>query len=214
MLRTILGALGSVLLLAGCASHEGNLVSPEEFAATAVGSREARALRPGDQVSLSVEVSGKLHIPAVELELNYAGSVPAPYIGDIKVGGLTLADARSELEKEYSLIYAKKPFVIFRLADDHAAGDWGFVTVLGQVRNPGRFPLETVSGMNLSEALHEAGGFGDSANMNNIMITRQLAEGEVVQCVVDIKEIGRSGLSGHDLVLAEGDVIYVSERLF
>lgn len=214
MRRTILSALGSVILLAGCASHEGNLVTPEEFSATSGVSHERRDLRPGDQVLLSVEVGGKLHIPAVELELDYSGSVPAPYIGDTKVGGLTLAEARSELEKKYARIFVKDPFVIFRLADDQAAGDWGFVTVLGQVRNPGRFPLETASGMNLSEALHEAGGFGDSANMNNIMITRQVAEGEFIQCMVDIKQIGRSGLSGHDLVLSEGDVIYVSERLF
>lgn len=214
MLIRLTAIAGCALVFSGCTTRPSNAVSPEEFAKTAHVSTEARALRSGDEVQLAVEVNGNQEVQATLMEVDYTGSVPAPYIGDVQVAGLTLAEARLELEKHYAHIFVKKPLITFRLSEKESAGEWGYVTVLGQVRNPGRFPVETAEGMNLSDALHEAGGFGDSADMNEIVVSRKTRQGDAIQCVVDIKAIGLAGSSDQDVLLVNGDVVFVSERLF
>ncbi len=202
------------ILLAGCVTTDSPVVTAEEFSASVRAQKQARLLRSGDRVYLSVEVKGKKEIPQTTIQVNHDGSIPVPFVGDVKLDGLTLAEARLLLEKSYSRIFVTAPLITFGLVDDGAAGEWGYVTVLGQVRNPGRFSVMTSAGMNLSEALHEAGGFGDSANMNEIVVTRVAPDGKTIQYIADIKAFGRSGSTQQDIVLFDGDVVYVPERLF
>ena len=201
-------------LLTGCATDNSKLVSAEMFNSSQGAPVKARQLSAGDEIIFSVEVNGKEEVLPVSVELNFSGSVPAPLIGDVRLSAMTLEQARIALEKSYSRIFMSEPMVTVKLAKDKGAGEWGYVTVLGRVRNPGRFPVPTVSGMNLSDALHEAGGFGDSANMNEITVTRNMPDGSQLQCACDITQLGRAG-SGHiDLLLFNGDMVYVPESLF
>ena len=206
--------LAPLLLLTGCASNDASVLSPEEFSKTMLVKQRARVLRPGDEVLLAVEVNGKKEVPMTTIKVDYAGALAAPLVGDVVVDGLALAAARQELQTHYARIFVGAPMITFQLDDNDVAGEWGYITVLGQVRSPGRFPVQSIAGMNLSDSLHEAGGFGDSANINEVVITRETAAGRLVQCLCDIKEFGTVGSAQRDLVLFDGDVVYVPERLF
>jgi protein involved in polysaccharide export with SLBB domain len=200
--------------LTGCATDNAQIVSAETFNSSQGAPVKARQLSAGDEIIFSVEVNGKEEVLPVSVELNFSGSVPAPLVGDVRLNAMTLEEARITLEESYSRIFIPEPMVTLKLAKDKDTGEWGYVTVLGRVRNPGRFPVSTVSGMNLSDALHEAGGFGDSANMNEITVTRNMSDGHQLQCTCDITQFGRAG-SGHmDLLLFNGDIVYVPESLF
>ena len=202
------------MLLAGCVTQPDGFVSPAEFALTQVPRAEARTLRAGDDIELAVEVNGSREVELTRLELGYDGMVPAPLIGDVKVDGLTLAEARAVLIRDYGRIFTTPPLITLRMADDQLAGEWGYVTVLGQVRIPGRYAISSSAGMTLSDALHEAGGFGDSANMKEVVVTRRTVAGEMVQCRCDITRLGQAGSGELDLTLFDGDIVQVPERLF
>jgi len=201
------------MLMAGCVSNDAHVVTPEVFSRSRTGQIEARKLRPGDGIEFSVEVNGATEVPLSPVELGYDGMVLAPLIGDVKLDSLTLAQARATLEKGYARIFVAPPLIRLNLAD-RDIGEWGYVTVLGQVRNPGRFPIASIAGMNLSEAIHEAGGFGENANIHEVVATRNTAHGKQIQCSCDISQIGKVDSGHRDLVLFYGDIIYVPERLF
>jgi len=202
-----------LLLLQGCVSNNTQEVTAEVFSRTSVGLLEARTLSPGDEIEFSVEVSGVREVPVSTAKLDYNGSVVVPLIGSIKLGSLTLAQARSALEKGYGKIFVSTPLITIRLAGE-VVGEWGYVTVLGLVRSPGRIPIDSSAGINLSDALRAAGGFNQSANMQNIVITRKTADGKSIQCKCDIRKLGLTGAEQYDLTLFNGDIVHVPERLF
>ena len=214
MTRCGIAAVLLLGLLAGCATEQAQFVTPEDFARTQVVRAEARTLRAGDEIELAVEVNGSVEIERTSLELGYDGLVPAPLVGDVKLDGLTLPEAREVLISKYDRIFTTQPLITLRMADEKEAGEWGYVTVLGQVRNPGRYAIASSAGMTLSDALHEAGGFGESANMKEVVATRRTETGELVQCQCDITRLGRSGSGQLDLTLFDGDIVQVPERLF
>lgn len=203
----------ALMLMAGCVSNDAHVVTPEEFSRSRVGRIEARKLRPGDEIEFAVEVNGTQEVPLSGVRLDYDGSILAPLIGDIHLDSLTLVQARSALEEGYGRIFVTPPLITLRLADKEV-GEWGYVTVLGQIRNPGRFPISSSAGMNLSDALHAAGGFGENANMHEIVATRNVVDGKQIQCMCDIAQLGKVGSGYSDLVLFSGDIVYVPERLF
>ena len=213
MMIRFAGLILGTLVLSGCATNSENVVSPQKFMQSRAVQLEARTLSPGDELELSVEVNGKKEIPQSIMELNYEGDLLAPLIGDVNLQHKTLAEARILLETKYSIIFVGTPMITLRMASE-TAGEWGYVTVLGQVRNPGRFPITRSVGMNLTDAIHEAGGFGESADFNDIIVTGKNADGEVMQCVCDIAQFGRANSDHQDVVLFNDDTVYVPERLF
>lgn len=189
------------------------MVSPETFAQSRSGQVQARVLHPGDAIELAVEVNGNKEVPLSRVELAYDGSIPAPLVGNANLDKLTLAEARAALEVMYSRIFVAPPLITIRLADEDV-GEWGYVTVLGLVRSPGRLAIASIEGMNLSDALHEAGGFDQNANMQGVVVTRKTSDQKLVQCECDITKLGRTGSGQYDLVLFDGDIVFVPERLF
>jgi len=212
MIKSMLIGL-ALFLLQGCVSSNTQEVTAEVFSRTSVGHIKARTLNPGDEIEFSVEVSGVQEVPLSVAKLDYSGSVTVPLIGSVKLGSLTLAQARSALEKGYGKIFVAAPLITLRLAGE-VVGEWGYVTVLGLVRSPGRIPIDSLAGINLSDALHAAGGFDQSANMQSIVVTRKTVDGELIQCKCDITKLGLTGSEQYDLTLFNGDVVYVPERLF
>jgi len=83
------------------------------------------------------------------------------------------------------------------------------VTVLGEVRKPGSFPLTT--GMTLVQAISDAGGLSAIANGDRVNLTRK-DKGSATTVVISFDSI-TSGKSP-DIPLQAGDQIFVNERVF
>ncbi|MEY2936120.1 MAG: hypothetical protein RL033_6869, partial [Pseudomonadota bacterium] len=83
------------------------------------------------------------------------------------------------------------------------------VTVLGEVRKPGSFPLTT--GMTLVQAISDAGGLSAIANGDRVNLTRK-DKGSATTVVLSFDSI-TAGKSP-DIPLQAGDQIFVNERVF
>ena len=204
-----------VTLLSGCVSTNNTLVEPQAFmdrkqeVATV-----ARVLEDGNTVELSVEVDGTMEVSFHRAELNRQGVVTLPLVGDVKIGGLSLDEARRIIGLVYSDYYVSTPVIMISLANDTEVTEWGFVTVLGRVGQPGRVPLSSSSGIKLSGVIQQAGGFAPSAKSSEIRITRTEEGDRKIQTTIDFEDIGRRGNVSADLTLLDGDIVFVPERIF
>ena len=199
----------------GCATQDG-VVDTSDFTrrTQSVAAKQAAELEPGDSIEISVEVDGRVEVPLHRSSLNFNGIATLPLVGDVKIGGLNLNIARAVIAKRYGALYVSKPLIMISLVDDKAVSEWGQVRVLGRVNRPGTVPLTTASGMNLSAAIQEAGGFATSAKTTEIQVTRPSSSGKKLRVVVNFNEIGEQGNAEADIKLIDGDIVFVPERIF
>ncbi len=207
--------VGFMGLIAGCATMGSSSETTRGFMlGTQGGSSQSRDLAPGDGVEISVEVDGSMEVSLHRAELNHQGMVTLPLVGDVKIGGMKLAAARGIIAKTYGAYYVNPPVVMLTLVDGDVVGEWGSVTVLGRVNKPGRVPLQSQNGINLSAAVQVAGGFAPSAKQSDIRVSRTDELGMKTRVSVDFRKIGQAGNVAADIMLIDGDIIYVPERIF
>lgn len=203
------------MLQTGCVTSDGASASTQEFSKN----KPTQASLPselvvGNTVELSVEVDGNMEVLSHHAQINQQGMATLPLVGDVKISGYTLSKARSTIAQTYGAYYVNPPVVMLSLQVDPEDGEWGSVTVMGRVIQPGRVPLRSQSGMNLTEAIQEAGGFAPSANKSKIRVSRTDKDGKNLKVYVDFEEIGQKGNMDSDIKLIDGDIIYVPQRIF
>ncbi len=201
---------------AGCTSSGSLTVSPKEFVQDVQGANggQVAGLVSGDAIELSVEVDGRMEVIAHRAGINPSGMVTLPLVGDVRIGGMTVGAARDLIAKTYGRYFVNPPVIMLSRVEDSVQGEWGFVTVTGQVGQPGRVKVESASGIKLTSAIQEAGGFADSAKKNDIRVSRKGSDGRKIQVKVDYEEIGQKGNVEADIDLKDGDVVYVPQRIF
>ncbi|MBN9481465.1 MAG: polysaccharide export protein [Bordetella sp.] len=155
---------------------------PPSFSSLALASSEAPTdvIGVGDTLSVSVfEPGGGLFSGAARdgatsgnqtlppLVVNRNGAVPIPFAGEVRVEGLTPAQASAAVRR--ALIgKVANPQVIVTVAGNASNA----VTVLGEVRNPGRQPL-SASHDRILDVIAAAGGSSRSIYDVNVQIQRQ-----------------------------------------
>ncbi|MFP5390672.1 MAG: polysaccharide export protein EpsE [Gammaproteobacteria bacterium] len=159
----------------------------------------ADLLGAGDLVRVSVYGSPDL---TVETRVSDSGTISYPLIGQVNVGGLTVAAAEMKIAGQLeSGGYVKKPQVNIVVT----AVQSQLVSVLGQVNRPGRFPLE--GKRSVMDLLATAGGIAaDGADTVSLIRKR---DGKTTREEIDVVEMVRAGELAKDYQLAGGDVLYV-----
>jgi protein involved in polysaccharide export with SLBB domain len=202
-------------LLLGCSTSDTTTVESQVlFKNSADAPILVSKLVVGDSIELSVEVEGTMEVRQHRSEVNHQGMVTLPLVGDLKIGGMKIDEAKRTILKTYGAYYVNPPIVMLALVNDDAVSEWGTVTVLGKVASPGPIALRSSSGIKLTEAINGAGGFSGSAKKSDIRISRVHADGRKVRTSVDYEEIGLEGNAKADIKLIDGDIIYVPERIF
>ncbi len=193
-LYVVLIALACVV--GGCASPQTNTVTlPPPTQSTTLG--------PGDVFEMNIVGEDKL--PTTYM-VSPDGSVDFPYVHRMHVEGMEPQAVVDALRNALiSQGYFKDPSVMVRVTEYKSK----VVSVLGQVKNPGTFPL--VPGFTLVQALSRAGGPAAVADVNNIMLTRTTGKARrTIRLSLQSITEGRSA----DVPLQSGDVITVGERVF
>jgi len=196
ILRQVCLLLGTALLCCGADSS--------------VDSGEAYRLFPKDVVTFSVYGEGDL---STKLRLSGQGVINLPLLGDVKVGGLTLAEAEAKISNSYiEREILVRPQITLQV-NEYSKKE---ITVLGQISKQGKIelPPETTQ-LNLIEAISAAGGFTRIAKADSVRITRKdPATGEEKVYIIDVESMiaGRSKEKAF-YVLPE-DIIFIPERLF
>lgn len=130
--------------------------------------------------------------------VNPDGTIQFPFIGPIKIAGLTENEARELLTRRLSK-FVQDPQITVRVQ----AYRNGRIYVDGEVRVPGLQTLDDVP-MTLPEAINRAGGFSPEADRSSIELTR--ADRTIR---IDLPNLTRQGVNPNRLLLANGDLLRV-----
>lgn len=156
---------------------------------------------------LQVTVAGKPEFSAAAgggsakgSRVDGTGAVHLPFLGAVKVAGLTITQTREKLQTLLQK-YVKDPWVIAEVAEYHSQP----LYLLGQFKNSGTFyldrPLTLVQGLSLGS------GFDASANLRGARLSR---DGKIMR--VDLADLLLSGDSRQNIWLQGGDTIYIPDN--
>jgi protein involved in polysaccharide export with SLBB domain len=139
-----------------------------------------------------------------------------PLLGVVKVTDRTIDDLAAELQRRYAQYYVNPQVVVEFVTDQKSGGamPWGYVTVLGRVKKPGRVFIPATRDLTVSAAIQEAGGLDTSAKDTAIRLTRVGDDAKTQSQEVNLRAVGTKGELAGDLALRPGDVIYVPELVF
>ena len=185
-------------------------------------SEDAYTLGAGDLVKVDI-----FDTPELKLETRYTvlvdGSLNLPWIGTVKVQGLTLVQAADVLALRYAQ-FINKPLITLNSVSPRPLK----IAVLGEVNRPGAYIISPISGTetsrtNLSDrtssdtgsqwptvtkAIQTAGGITQLANVRKIQVRRRAAGAERV-IDVDLWKFLQAGEQNQDFALRDGDAIVI-----
>jgi polysaccharide export outer membrane protein len=117
---------------------------------------------PGDGLEVTVIGNDDLsRIPTVQTN----GAIVLPLLGEVQVAGLTVGEIQRKVTSLLEKDYLVNPQVVVKVREFNSQ----FVTVVGEVKQPGRKPLRGRT--RLIDALVEAGGFTPNAS-GEVVVSR------------------------------------------
>lgn len=166
-----------------------------------VGSASAAAaykLHSGDQLNINVYGDTTLSGPQTVLP---DGNIAMPLVGKIHIGGQTPEQAAQTIT--YALQkYVRHPVVTVSVAQEGPIN----VLVLGNVKNPGKYPLPP-SGSMLTDAIAAAGGIGPVDGPYPDARVAQ-ANGASVE-PVSLEKLLHQGDTTQNVALQDGQIVYI-----
>jgi polysaccharide export outer membrane protein len=156
---------------------------------------------PGDILRISVFKNPDLSLDA---RVSEAGTLSYPLIGSVPVGGLTLSAAEkklAELLREGGFVLNPQVNILVTTALA------GLVSVLGEVKTPGRYAIEAAGG-HLSGMLAVAGGIAPTGA--DIVIVSGLRGGKPFRREIDIVAMSLGSNAADDILLSGGDTLFVN----
>ena len=162
-------------------------------------------LSPNDEIVVTVFQEDDL-ITKTIIDVN--GHVMLPLVGEVKVSGMTTAQATARIQQLYDQDYLVKPqvnLIVIKFAARHFA-------VLGQVQRPGSFDFPQNEPMNLLEALAMAGGYTRLGAPSKVSV-RRVENGAPQIYRLNADEMTQD-LKKKSFQILPNDVITVGERAF
>lgn len=167
------------------------------FAPGAVLAQEEAAIHAGDQLAIAVYGDSTLSQTAI---VQGDGTIQFPLVGRIAVAGKSPTEARDLVAKALEK-YVRRPNVTLNVV---AQGQIN-VTVLGNVKNPGKFAMR--SGSHLSDAISAAAGV---AMMNGEYPIARLTEPDGTIVTSSLQKLIHDGDASQNLALADNAMVYVA----
>jgi polysaccharide export outer membrane protein len=193
--------LAGPVLQGGAAAPYAAPAAQNTPAAPAAGdNRRLLQLGPGDLVTISVfgrpEMDGNLYV-------DDDGTLRVPLAGKVAVGGLSPTEASEAIERALKTgEILVDPHVSITVSQSRSQR----VSVLGEVRAPGRYAIE--SNTTILDLLAQAGGVTDGS-ANVIFILRPDASGTATRIPVDIGAFAEGRGGPPTEMLHGGDSVFV-----
>jgi polysaccharide export outer membrane protein len=157
-------------------------------------------LGAGDVLRINVYQSPDL---SVETRVNEAGTISYPLLGRVQLGGLSIPDAEKRIAdglRTGNFVRQPQVSILVTQVRGHQ------VSVLGQVGRPGRYPLE-FGEVRLTDMLAAAGGAAPTGSENIVVVGTR--NGQPYRTEVDLPSVFGPGRRANDVLLQNGDVIWV-----
>ena len=206
--------LSAAVLSAACAGTPARTYVPEQSSAATMElaqgieqfrRTEAYLLQPGDLLEIKVFMEDNMERTQ---RISGSGTITFPLAGNIRVAGLTVADAEASLSSALKT-YLKNPQVSVLIKE------YGNKTVyvLGQVKKSAAIGIPPEKPLTVLEAVTSVGGFTEIAATGKVRVLR--VENGVQRALdVDVTQITKQGNKSLDIALQPGDVVFVPQSLF
>jgi polysaccharide export outer membrane protein len=163
-------------------------------------SRESRYhLHPGDVITVDYRYSPEYN---ATVAVQPDGFATLPLLGDIKMGGLTLSEARSQL-----LVKAGErlndPEITLNLKEFEKP----YYIVGGEVGQPGKFEIR--GRVTALRAVEMAGGFKTSGKASQVLLIRPVNNVDAQTKLLDLKKVIDRAQLNEDVELRAGDMLVV-----
>jgi polysaccharide export outer membrane protein len=192
----------ALLLLAGCAGGDA-YVRVEDFPGAPAAPAGPYLIAEGDL--LSIRVFGQEGLSG-SVRVRSDGKISLPFVNEQQAARLTPATLGALLQASLKT-FLVNPVVAVSLEERHASQ----VSVLGNVAQPGLYPLQPGSGV--LRAVAQAGGLGRFADQGQIYVLRADLDRPGRAGVTKIRFTWQALVSGQGpaaaFELREGDVVFV-----
>jgi polysaccharide export outer membrane protein len=164
-------------------------------------------LGPGDVVTISVYGQEDL---SARVRISSDGKISFPLIGQVEIAGLLPIEAEAAIARRLSQgNFVENPQVnVF--VEERVTTASEMVTILGMVKQPGRFPVESASSEGAGTVIGLialAGGLLNDA-ADYLILTRE-AGGKQQTLRVDLLDVLKSGDLSQNYDLMAGDIVFV-----
>lgn len=130
------------------------------------------------------------------------GKITLPLVGEIAAGGLTPDGVAAQITRRLDGLVLN-PKVSVAVNETTEAR----ISVLGEVRTPGRFAITDKDGV--LTALSLAGGLTEFARTDGIYVLRQDYDGKRVRIRFDFRKLAGGQGRGADFLLRNGDIVVI-----
>ncbi|MEO1133354.1 MAG: polysaccharide biosynthesis/export family protein [Cyanobacteria bacterium J06639_1] len=159
-------------------------------------------LGPGDRIGIEIfnvpEFSGAQQVLV-------DGTISLSLIGSVNVQGLTLKQVADEIAARY-VDLLERPIVNVQLQQARPIT----ITVAGEVERPGAYVEQGGGAFRVTQAIQAAGGITREADLRRITISRPRRNAPDQLFDVDLWELITSGTQEGNLLLLDGDQIFVA----
>ena len=159
-------------------------------------------IQPGDKLSIKFFSNPELN--EISMIVRPDGFINPQLINEIKAVGRTVAELKSDLERQYNEILLT-PMITVSIVEFVAAR----IFVGGQVNKPGRYDLREAK--TLVEAIFVAGSFTRDAHRSMVMHARPDGKGDWVITRANFMDLVGNKGTEKDLPLNDGDFIFVPD---
>lgn len=174
---------------------------PSEQERTGFAERKPRyRIQPNDVLDISFRFTPEFD---QTVTVQPDGFIPLVGAGDLYIVSMTVEEARAAARKTYAA-KLKDPVITMRLKEFRKP----FFIVGGRVQKPGRYELD--GEVLLTEAIQMAGGFSKGANRTQVLLFRRASQRWSEVRKIDVKHTLLGGGFAEDVLLNNGDSIFVS----
>lgn len=162
------------LLLAGCLLDFSAPAQSEKDGQTATNATATADSTAKNDYKISpqdvviVDVFNEKDLSNKEFRVSAQGEITYPMLGDVKIGGLTSAEASHRIKEMLDKDYLVNPQVTVTVKEYVAR----YVTIMGEVTKPSAIILPGEQKWTILDAIGQAGGFTKGANKNRIEFMR------------------------------------------
>lgn len=148
-------------------------------------------LGSGDRINISVFGQDDL---SMEIRLPDVGTINYPFLGELKLVGMTAAEVESLIYEGLLGDYLVNPSVSVSIVEYRP------FFIDGEVKRPGGYPYQP--GLSVNKAAALAGGYTERANRDKITIVRE-SDGQQFEFSVSVTDM-----------IQPGDIVTVNQRFF
>jgi polysaccharide export outer membrane protein len=186
------------------ADASSNLTNPQAVSKVAYRPATSTTISPQDTLNINVFKVPDLSSTAIKVESN--GVISLPLVGSVKVAGLSIAQAENIITQRLTQ-YMQDPKVSVIRTDNAISKR---VTVEGEVRTPGVFPIK--GNLSFLQAIAMAQGITEVGDSRNVLFYRDGAQHNVSLDLVRTGQIPDPILRGDDRIVILKDAAKVREK--